>query len=85
MGHIDLEADSNESLAKAAESIAKGASEYKDFADRQFIFMKDYVVIGDGVEAAIYEDGVTIAGNFSEEDKVYEGHVVPAGDFIVIK
>ncbi len=85
MGKVDLEADSNESLDRATDAIAKGAEEYKDFADRQFIFMKDYVVTGDGVEAAIYEDGVTIAGNFSEEDKVYEGHVVPAGDFIVIK
>ena len=85
MGTVDLEVDSNESLNRATDAIAKGEAEYKDFADRQFIFMKDYVVIGDGVEAAIYEDGVTIAGNFSEEDKVYEGHVVPAGDFIVIK
>ena len=47
--------------------------------------MKDYVITGDGVEAAIYEDGVTLVGNFSEEDKTYMGKTVPAGDFIVIK
>ena len=85
MGHVDLECDSNESLDKTAEAVLKGAKEYKAFADRQLTFMKDYVITGDGVEAAIYEDGVTIAGNFSDEDKTYMGKTVPAGDFIVIK
>lgn len=85
MGTVDLEVDSNESLDRATDAIAKGEAEYKEFADRQLIYMKDYVITGDGVEAAIYEDGVTIAGNFSEEDKTYMGKTVPAGDFIVIK
>ena len=85
MGHVDLECDSNESLDKTAEAVLKGAKEYKAFADRQLTFMKDYVVLGDGLEAAIYEDGVTLVGNFSEEDKTYMGKTVPAGDFIVIK
>ena len=85
MGKVDLEVDSNESLDRATDAIAKGAEEYKAFADRQFTFMKDYVVAGDGVEAAIYEDGVTIAGNFSSEDKTYMGRSIPAGDFIVIE
>ena len=84
-GKVDLEVDSNESLDRATDAIAKGAEEYKAFADRQFTFMKDYVVAGDGVEAAIYEDGVTIAGNFSSEDKTYMGRSIPAGDFIVIE
>ena len=85
MGTVDLEVDSNESLDRATDAIAKGAAEYKDFADRQLTFMKDYVVLGEGLEAAIYEDGVTLVGNFSEEDKTYMGKTVPAGDFIVIK
>lgn len=84
MGLVDLLADSNENVEIAAKAIAKGMSEYKELADRQFIYMKDYVVAGDGVEAAIYEDGVAIVGNFSDTDKIYNGHTVPAGDYIII-
>ena len=84
MGLVDLSADSNESLETAAKAIAQGAREYKDLADRQFVYMKDYVVAGDGVEAAIYEDGVTIVGNFSDSDKTYNGRTVPAGDYIIM-
>ena len=85
MGMTDLTCDSNESLECTAKAIAQGEREYKELADRQFIYMKDYVVVGNGIEAAIYEDGVTIVGNFADTDKTYDGHTVPAGDFIIIK
>lgn len=85
MGLNDLSVDSNESLEFSAKAIADGERMYKDLADRQFIYMKDYYIKGDGIETAIYEDGVSIVGNFSSEDKAYNGHTVPAGDFIIIK
>jgi hypothetical protein len=46
--------------------------------------MKDYTVLQDGIEVAEYEDGVRFVGNFSENDGEFEGHTVPAGDFIII-
>ena len=84
MGLVDLACDSNESLEKAAKAIAEGEKQYKDFADRQFVYMKDYTVLGNGIEVAEYEDGVRFVGNFSEKDGEFEGHTVPAGDFIII-
>lgn len=84
MGLVDLTCDSNESLEKTAKAIADGEKQYKAFADRQFIYMKDYTVLENGIEVAEYEDGVRFVGNFSEIDTEFEGHTVPAGDFIVI-
>ncbi len=84
MGLVDLACDSNESLEKAAKAIAEGEKQYKAFADRQFIYMKDYTVLENGIEVAEYQDGVRFVANFSETDCEFEGHTVPAGDFITI-
>ena len=85
MGLVDLTCDSNESLEKTAKAIAKGERDYKDLADRQFIYMKDYTVLENGIEVAEYEDGVKFVGNFSKTDGEFEGRTVPAGDYVIIK
>jgi len=84
MGLVDLTCDSNESLEKTAKAIAKGEREYKDLADRQFIYMKDYTVLENGIEVAEYEDGVKFVANFSETDGEFEGKAVPAGDYVIL-
>lgn len=84
MGDVDLTAENDESLAKSVSVIAEGAKEYLPRADKQFVFMKNYEILENGIEAVTYEDGSRIVGNFSAEDTVYEGHTVPAGEAIFL-
>ena len=84
MGEIDLTADTDEALRTTVSIIAKEAKEYLPRADRQFVYMADYEVCGDGIEVVTYEDGARIVANFSEESRVYDGHTVPAGEALFL-
>ena len=80
MGESDLTSDTDENLRESVSYIAEAAKEYVARADRQFVFMKDYQTYENGIEVAIYEDGCRVVGNFSEQDAIYDGHTIPAGE-----
>ena len=84
MGEIDLTAETHEKLCESVACIAREAKEYLPRADRQFIFMKNYEILDNGIEIATYEDGGRIAGNFSEIDAEYDGFTIPAGEAIFL-
>ena len=54
------------------------------FADRQLIPMVNYEVLGGGLEVATYEDGVCIAGNFSDAPLSYLGKSIAPYGYAVI-
>ena len=84
MGESDLTSDTDENLRESVSYIAEAAKEYVARADRQFVFMKDYQTYENGIEVAIYEDGCRVVGNFSEQDAIYDGHTIPAGEVLYL-
>ena len=84
MGESDLTSDTDENLRESVSYIAEAAKEYAARADRQLVFMKDYQTYENGIEVAIYEDGCRVVGNFSEQDAIYDGHTIPAGEVLYL-
>ncbi|MBQ9544994.1 MAG: hypothetical protein IJV00_07700 [Clostridia bacterium] len=84
MGDRDLVCDTDADLAEAADNVALAAREYASFADRQLVFMDAYDILDNGVHVASYRDGVRMVGNFSDEEKVFEGRSVPPFGFILV-
>ena len=84
MGESDLTSDTDENLRESVSYIAEAAKEYVARADRQLVFMKDYQIYENGIEVAIYEDGCRVVGNFSEQDAIYDGHTIPAGEVLYL-
>ncbi len=83
MGEIDLVTTTDDNLTFAIKTVKDGVTEYRNgaFDKRQFIFMKDYEVLDNGLEAAVYEDGSIVVGNFGETEQVYRGETIPPGDY----
>ncbi len=86
MGEIDLVTTTDEDLSFAVGTVKKAWDEYVagQFDARQLVYMRDYEVDESGIEAAIYEDGVAIVGNFSDEEQTWRGVSVPAGEYRVV-
>ena len=86
MGEIDLTTEDDAALQKSVSYVAESAREYLERGgdDRQFIFMKDYEMLDNGIETVVYEDGYRIVANFSESPAEYDGHTVPAGEAIIL-
>ncbi len=82
MGMTDLTSATDEALKASVAKVKEGVDNYAPFADRQFVFMRDYIVDGD-IQIAIYEDGVKVIGNFSDSEKVYDECVIAPHSFIV--
>ena len=85
MGTDDFVASDNASLDYAAKLIAEEAKWYQDMCDMQFVYMKNYEYLEDGIEVATYCDGTKIVGNFTEEEHAYEGIMIPAYEYRIIK
>ncbi len=86
MGEIDLVTTTQEDLAFAVKTVKDGVMEYRNgaFDERQFVYMKDYRILENGLEAAIYEDGCIVVGNFGETEQVYMGETIPSGDYRIL-
>jgi len=80
MGEIDFLTDTDADLAFACDRIAEAQREYETLAHLQVVYMSEYK-FEDGVEVAVYENGREIAGNFSEEDKIYRGVLLSPGEY----
>ncbi len=87
MGDLDLKTTTDEDLVNAVKAIKSASEEYLNggFHDRQLVYMKDYQVLENGLEACIYEDGVTVVANYDEDEKNYKEHIISAKDYKVIK
>ncbi len=83
MGMVDLTSKTDEELKRSVAKIKECMEQYKPFADRQLVYMKDYIVDGD-IEVALYEDGVRVIGNFSDSDREYDGVTVKANSYVLI-
>lgn len=83
MGMVDLTCTTDEELKLSVAKVKEGVDNYKPFADRQLVFMRDYIVEGD-IEIALYEDGVKVVGNFSNTQKEYEGNIIAPHGYIII-
>ncbi len=83
MGETDLLCDSDEQLERSVAAIKRACDEYD--ADRQFVYMKSFRRLDNGLAVVTYEDGVTVVGNYNEKDAVYNGVTIPALDVKIIK
>lgn len=83
MGEIDLTIDGEADLRTTAATIAAAERECAPLAHLQTAYMTDYVIEG-ALHIAAYANGERIVGNFSDEEKCYDGHVVPAWGYCVI-
>ena len=84
MGETDLLCDNDEQLRESVAAVKKAGDEYAPHADRQLVYMKRYDILDNGLEIATYEDETKMIGNFTNDDVIYEGHIIPAMDFITI-
>lgn len=84
MGEDDLVIDDERSMKASVEAVAKSLREYAPLADKQLVYMERYDVLGNGLECATYEDGSKMVGNFSSEEREFEGRKIPAYEFIVL-
>lgn len=86
MGETDLVTTNEADLTAAVAAVRDAAAEYaKGFDQRQFLFMSDYRVLGNGLEIAIYEDGCEIVGNFADTPLSYRDRTVAPGEYEVIE
>ena len=84
MGETDLTAEDGEALRRTVEAAVSASEDSLRFADRQLIPMVNYEVLGGGLEVATYEDGVCIAGNFSDSPLSYRGKSIAPYGYAVI-
>ncbi len=87
MGEIDLVTTTDEDLCYSVSVVKEALDEYKaSELDRlQTIYMSDYKVFDNGLEAAVYEDGTTVVGNFGTETAEYGDIILEGGEYKVIK
>lgn len=83
MGEIDLVSTTDDDLRFTVSKIKEGVDEYlaNGFDDRQFVYMTDYRVLGNGLEAAYYADGGIVVGNFGTESQRFGDTEIPAGEY----
>ncbi len=87
MGEDDLTIDSEEQLHQTARTIAEASARYLEngLDALQLHSMTDYLLPGDGVEAACYDNGVCIAGNFAKEARVFRGVTLAPGEWTLLR
>ena len=85
MGQVDLRLDTDENFNKTVKAIKDSDDEFALFNDTQMTFMNSYNFLDSGLEEAIYSNGVKIVGNFTDEDKEYNGIVIKALDYKVFR
>lgn len=84
MGDADLTCGTEEELRQSCAVIARGAAEYAPLARLQTLYMTGYAFLTDTLQCATYEDGTRMVGNFSPDTVEFEGHCIPAYEFLVI-
>lgn len=83
MGEIDLTCDDDADMQRSVGLVKSALEDYKPLRRLQQVYMDRYDINGDGIEVATYADGTRLVGNFTEQDKVFEGKTVKALDYIV--
>ncbi len=86
MGETDLVTTTEEDLTFAVQKVKESVTEYRTggFDERQFVYMTDYQILDNGLEAAIYEDGCIVVGNFGDTEQVYHNETILPGDYRIL-
>lgn len=73
-------------FSSQADTIAAQYQEYQEvFSELYNQVITKHQCVSDSFRVTTYENGTQIAVNYSDQEFVYEGITVPAGDFAVIK
>ena len=84
MGETDLICDTDEELRESVALIKRAAEEYAPLADKQFVYIDRYEVVGNGIEVLHYEDGTRVVGNLAQTAQRYDGQTIEAGELLII-
>ena len=82
MGETDLTCEDDAALRESVANIKQAAEEYAALADTQFAYIDKYEFTDDGVEVVHFSDGTTLAGNFADGERVWNGKTLAAGELI---
>lgn len=77
MGNEDLACRTDAERKAGAEAVRRGQELYHALADRQFVYMRSYREQENGLRVVTYEDGVCVAGNYTDEVLHFEKGEVP--------
>ncbi|MGM9642828.1 MAG: DUF5696 domain-containing protein [Eubacteriales bacterium] len=87
MGDADLVTTTDEDLRYAVSIVKEALGEYQSVGldAHQLVYMSDYRVLDSGIEVAVYEDGMSVVGNFGDKPETYGDTVIAPGEYTVIK
>jgi len=85
MGENDITSTTNEDLVRAVSAIKEGFDICRDIADIQCAYMLDYQFLGNGIEVAKYDNGISIVGNFLDKENEYNGKKIAPYSYVKIK
>ncbi len=84
MGQEDLTCDGEEDLRAGVAAIKRACENYAFFADRQLHFIRSYTREETYAET-VYDDGVRVVVNLTDEPVCYEGHTLAPYGFFLCK
>ncbi|MBQ8551360.1 MAG: hypothetical protein IJ428_00945 [Clostridia bacterium] len=85
MGEVDFTCDTDEDMKKNVSLVKSALEDYEPLRHLQLVYMDRYDALGDGIEVATYSDGTRIVGNYTEEEKNFEGRVIKPFDYVMIE
>ena len=85
MGDLDILAGTDEQLEKGARQVKRAYDDYQPLKYLQTQFMDRHEQLAPDVYRVTYSGGDSMVFNYAEADYDYDGHVVPAHDYILVK
>lgn len=85
MGEEDLSYKDREDLEHSVRVIKEGYDEYRPLAYLQYETLDIHEELSENVCRSVFSDGTQIVCNYSDEPFPYEGQIVNANDYLVIK
>lgn len=83
MGEVDLTCDNDDDMKKSVALVKSALDDYAPLRHLQHVYMNRYDICHDGTEIATYADGTRIVGNFTNEEKTFEGKTIKPFDYII--
>ena len=85
MGDLDILAGTDEQLERGAQQVRRAYDDYQPLKYLQTQFMDKHEQLAPDVYRVTYSGGDSMIFNYAETDYDYDGHIVPAHDYILIK
>lgn len=85
MGTADITYKDKADLQKSVAEIKRGYDLFKQWEHLQFETMEQHDKIAEGVYCSTYSDGTRVVTNYGKEPYTFEGRVVEAENFIIVK